>query len=300
MAALAEREISAIGGVEIQKGASLRPYTGFKTGGTADYIATPGSLRAFLLVINALRRSGQKFYLMGNGTNIIAPEKPYNGWIVRTEKALDRIAFDGSSVYCGAGAPLSRLCLACSERGLSGLEFAYGIPGAIGGAVYMNAGAYGGEIRDVASSVDVLDGDGNILKLQNGDMEFGYRVSAAQKRGYIILGASFALSRGDRAGIWARMHELMRRRAEKQPLEYPSCGSTFKRPDGAYASKLIDDCGLRGRRVGGAAVSEKHCGFVVNMGGATSDDIFELISLVKETVKEKTGFLLEEEIQILG
>lgn len=295
-----ENAILAINNIDLKKDESLTNYTGFKTGGMADYIVVPNSAESFLAVINTLRENRQKYYILGNGSNVVAPEARYDGWIVKTEKAFDQIIFtDEQTVYCGAGVTLAVLCKECAAKGLSGMEFAFGIPGTIGGAIFMNAGAYGSEIKDVAARINVIDADGNTAELSNADMDFGYRSSAVQTKGYIVTGASFKLGCGDTAEILARMNDFMGRRINNQPLDYPSCGSTFKRPDGAYASKLIDECGLRGKSVGGAAVSEKHCGFVINTGTATSDDIFELIKLIQKTVKEKTGFYLEEEIRML-
>ena len=295
----AEQAIVSIGNLDLYKNISLKPFTGFNTGGNAAYLAAPHSARSFIEVITTLRRQGQRFYILGNGSNVIAPDTQYDGWVVKTDKAFTDIIFDDDAVYCGAGVTLARMCRNCAEHGLSGLEFAYGIPGSVGGAVFMNAGAYGGEMKDVVVAVKVIDKDGSVLEIARADMEFGYRTSAIEKHGYIVIGALFKLMRADKAEILARMRGFMNSRAEKQPLDYPSCGSTFKRPAEGFASKLIDECGLRGVSVGGAAVSEKHCGFVINKGGATSADVFALIKLVMDTVKEKTDIILEKEIRIL-
>jgi len=296
----AYKTIAGMSGVEILTNKSLKSYTGFATGGDADYIAIPQSLQAFIDAVNTLRKHGERFFILGNGSNVLALDEGYRGWIVLTKKALGGVAFNSdSTVEAGAGVNMSSFCMQCAERGLSGLEFAYGIPGSVGGAVFMDAGAYGGEIKDVLESATVLDEHGNVLRLENKELEFGYRTSAIQSGGYIVIGARFKLAKSNRAEITARMHDFMQQREDKQPLDYPSCGSTFKRPVNGYASKLIDDCGLRGKTIGGAAVSDKHCGFVVNKSGATSSDVLELIEYIKQAVKEKTGVTLEKEIRIL-
>lgn len=297
----AEREIADIKGAGLERDAPLSRYTGFATGGPADFVVSPENPEIFYAVVAILRRHDQPFYILGNGSNLLALDDGYRGWLVRTEKAFGDIAFlPGGEVYCGAGVPLSRLCRACAEAGLSGLEFAYGVPGTVGGAIFMNAGAYDGEMKDVVRSVEVLDGGNQGIEIPADEMAFGYRTSAVKARGIIVTGARLRLKPGQKEAIRTRMEELVNRRRDKQPLEFPSCGSTFKRPAGGYASELIDRCGLRGFAIGGAAVSEKHCGFIINRGGATTADILALIAHVKQAVKEKTGILLEEEIQILG
>lgn len=206
---------------------------------------------------------------------------------------------DERHLYAQAGASLTRLCRTAAGFSLSGLEFAYGIPGSVGGGIYMNAGAYGGELKDVVESVDYLDEDGNRHTLTVQELAFGYRRSMFSYRKCCILGASFALVPGDHQAIAARMEDVMQRRREKQPLEYPSAGSTFKRPEGAYAAELIDRCGLKGVSVGDAQVSEKHAGFLINRGNATCADMLGLIEIVRRTVLEQTGFLLEREVELL-
>lgn len=294
------QSLTSMPDINVCENVSLRQHTGFKTGGNADYIVTPCSQQAFIHTISVLKAHKQPYYILGNGSNVLALDEGYRGWVIKTDQAFREISFgqDGFA-YGGAGVMLSQFCRHCAEKGLAGLEFAYGIPGTIGGAVYMNAGAYGGEIKDVVSSVTVIGQDGSILEYQKDEMAFGYRTSVIQTNGFVVAGASFQLCSDAPPAIMHRMDELMRRRREKQPIEYPSCGSTFKRPDGAFAAKLIDDCGLRGKTIGGAAVSEKHCGFVVNVGGATTADILELIDFIQQTVKDQTGFELEKEIRIL-
>ena len=291
--------VNALNGVEVREGESLCAYTGYRTGGTARAVLSPLDRESFIECARALSAAHESFFVLGNGSNVLAPDEGYAGYVLLTERALSEISFDGDIVSCGAGVSLMRLCRECAERGLAGLEFAYGIPGTVGGAVFMNAGAYGGEMRQVVSSVEMLNREGEIITINGEDMLFGYRTSRVQHEGGIVLSASFALKSAPKEEISAKMDELMARRRDKQPLEYPSCGSTFKRPEGAFAGKLIEDCGLRGFKLGGAQISEKHCGFVINAGGATSADILELIETVQKTVKEKTGYFLECEIRIM-
>ena len=277
----------------------LSGHTGFMTGGCADAMALPATRDAFVRTVGALRGEGADFFILGKGKNVLAADEGYRGCVVKTENALTGLRFDGDEVYCEAGVPLAVLCAACRDRGLTGLEFAYGIPGTLGGAVFMNAGAYGGEMKDVVRYVDALGADGRVRRVQWDDLAFCYRGSFAQRTGDVILGAGIALHKGDIPSISARMAELLQRRKDKQPLELPSCGSTFKRPQGAYASQLIEDCGLKGRAVGGACVSEKHSGFIVCRGSATTADILTLIDIVRREVEEKTGYRLECEIRFL-
>lgn len=286
-------------GVDIRLNEPLAPYTGYKTGGKAKVVLAPRDEGSFIKCVRSLLAAGEKFFVLGNGTNTLAPDEGYDGCALLTEGALDDIAFEGCEVACGAGVPLVTLCRECRERGLSGVEFAYGIPGTVGGAIYMNAGAYGGEMKQVVETVKILTNSGDIVELAGDDMEFAYRSSRVQREGGIILAARLKLTRAPETEISAKMEELMARRRDKQPLDYPSCGSTFKRPEGQFAGKLIDDCGLRGFRIGGAQISEKHCGFVINAGGATSTDILRLIDCVQQTVLKETGFFLECEIKIM-
>ena len=250
--------------------------------------------------------------LLGNGSNILFEDAGYHGVVIDTTALkmgigiLENVCHPGAApgevydaVAAGAGLKLSALCTAALENGLTGLEFAYGIPGTVGGAVYMNAGAYGGEMKDVLVSVTYLTREGEIVTEDAANLDLSYRHSIFEENGGCILSAQFHLKRGDPEAIRARMNELMAKRVEKQPLDKPSAGSTFKRPAGAFAAALIDQCGLRGYRHGGAAVSEKHCGFVVNMGGATCADVLALCDEVRAIVKEKTGYKLEKEIRVV-
>lgn len=278
----------------------LFKHTGFRTGGAADCMIWPRSEQELAQTVSLLRANGIPYYILGNGSNVLALDDGYRGCIIKTEDALRELSVNkDGTVVCGAGVQLSFLCNECAKKELTGLEFAYGIPGTVGGALYMNAGAYDGEMKDVVRSVRALLSNGETVTLSAEEMRFSYRHSAAHDQDMIILAAEIVLTKGDPSAIRDKMNDLMNRRREKQPLDKPSCGSTFKRPVGAYAAKLIDDCGLRGYRHGGAQVSEKHCGFVINAGGATSADILALCDDVKAIVFEKTGFTLEHEIRIL-
>ncbi|MDO4566557.1 MAG: UDP-N-acetylmuramate dehydrogenase [Oscillospiraceae bacterium] len=291
-------ELKGLKNVELLENERLAPHTGFKTGGPCLALLIPQNRESFIECVNLLKREGARFAVLGRGSNVLVPDSGYEGYVLLTSR-LNKISFSGEVVRAEAGAGLSELCAQCAERGLSGLEFAYGIPGSVGGAVFMNAGAYGGEMRQVVSDVEVLTEGGGLKRVRSGDMGFAYRGSVLQSQGGIALSARFSLYKEDKELIHSKMQELMERRKSKQPLEYPSCGSTFKRPEGAFAGKLIEDCGLRGYTVGGAAVSEMHCGFVINKGGASSEDILKLISEVQGIVREKTGYELECEIRIL-
>lgn len=284
----------------------LSEYTSFKTGGPADCLVRPVTIDELKKVTDYVRKNNIPYYVIGNGTNMLAADEGFRGVIIVLKDMSGEISFsdtqddDTVAVTAYAGCTLARLSAEAASKGLAGTEFASGIPGSIGGAVVMNAGAYGGEIKDILDYADVLDESGNILRLKNEDLGFGYRKSIIQEKNYIVLMVSFLLKRGDEKTIKAEMRELNERRREKQPLEYPSAGSTFKRPEGLFAGKLIEDSGLKGYRVGDAQVSEKHCGFVVNRGKATSSDIYKLIGDVIGIVYEKTGVQLDPEIKLLG
>ncbi|MEG1557538.1 MAG: UDP-N-acetylmuramate dehydrogenase [Oscillospiraceae bacterium] len=292
-------KISELRDVEIMRNEPLSLHTGFRTGGAAYAVLVPSSKQSFLDCIELLCAGNAKYYILGFGSNVLAEDNGYDGFILKTQKALCEIEFHGNTVVCGAGTSLKRLCTECANRGLGGMEFAYGIPGTVGGAVYMNAGAYDGEMKDVLVSVTAQDVDGKIKKLDVQQLLLGYRKSAFQTNNMVILSAELALMQKDKTEIMSKMEDFMNRRKEKQPLEFPSCGSTFKRPDGTFAGKLIDECGLRGFGIGGAQVSNKHCGFIVNANRATSYDIKQLIEYVRAVVLETTGYSLECEIRFL-
>ena len=282
----------------------LAKHTTFRIGGPAAVFCTPRTAHQLTAALTACRAAGVRQYLLGNGSNVLFADEGFAGVVLCTAALSGAPVFaplpgGGARVAAPAGLPLAALCRAAQAQGLAGLEFAYGIPGTVGGAVYMNAGAYGGEMRDVLESVRFADETGAQRTLPAGDLALGYRTSAFEARPWCILEASFALRPGDPQAILAQMQEFMRRRREKQPLDLPSAGSTFKRPAGAFAGRLIEDCGLRGYTVGGAAVSEKHCGFVVNKGGATCADVLRLTDAVRRIVLEKTGYTLEREIRVV-
>ena len=287
----------------------MSSHTTFKVGGPARFYVAPVYERVaqvFDWLEEMKRQEGLKYYVIGKGSNLLVRDEGYDGVIVDLSRNLKAITFDGCTVTAQAGAGLILLAAEAGKRGLTGLEFASGIPGSVGGAVAMNAGAYGGEIRNVITGAHVLSfpektGENvKILELTGEELELGYRHSRILSRHEIVLDATMKLAEGDPAAIRATMDDLLARRSEKQPLEYPSAGSTFKRPEGYFAGKLIMDAGLSGYRVGGAMVSPKHCGFVINYDGATASDILKLIGDVQEKVWERFGVNLEMEIQIPG
>lgn len=278
----------------------LAGHCTFKIGGPAAVYVQPVTDEQIRQTVDLCKKLSQRYYLLGNGSNVLFSDNGYDGVVIDLscgEKAVE-VTEDGR-VIAAAGAQLSRVCLAALDASLTGLEFAYGIPGTVGGAVYMNAGAYGGEIVEVLKSVRVLTHDGLIETRNASQLDLSYRHSIFEQTGECVLSAEFQLMSGDAAEIRSKMDDLMGRRRDKQPLDKPNAGSTFKRPVGAFAGALIDQCGLRGYQVGGAAISEKHCGFVVNLGGATCADVLELCAQVADIVKEKTGYTLEKEIRVI-
>ena len=275
-------------------------HTTFGIGGPAECfitVDTPGQLAKIFVY---LQRTGWDFFLLGNGSNLLVGDKGYRGVVIRLGEGFSRISVQGERLTAGAGAPLGSAAKEALSAGLTGLEFASGIPGTVGGAVRMNAGAYGGEMSGVVETVNVMGMDGEILTLDNETMEFSYRSSAIKNRPYAVLSTTLRLKPGNREEIGERMRELARRRREKQPLEYPSAGSAFKRPQGHFAGKLIMDAGLGGYRCGGAQISEKHCGFIINRGNATAADVAQLIRETVATVQDKFGVTLEPEVIFLG
>ncbi len=275
-------------------------HTTFRVGGPADYFVMPESSGEVQQVISLCREEKMPYYVIGNGSNLLVSDEGYRGVILQIYRTMSRIEAEGTLIRAQAGALLSAIAAKAYENSLTGFEFAAGIPGTIGGASVMNAGAYGGEMKDVIRSVTVLDQDGKIRKIEREDLEMGYRTSIISKEGYITLEAEIELSEGKPEEIKALMDDLRTRRVTKQPLEYPSAGSTFKRPEGYFAGKLIQDTGLAGFQVGGAQVSEKHCGFVINKENATAADIDSLMRQVSEKVKETFGVTLEPEVKRLG
>ena len=298
-------------GIAYRENEPLAAHCTFKIGGPADVFAQPETEEQLCRTIALCRECGVKYYLLGNGSNILFEDAGYHGVVIDTTALkmgigiLENVCHPGAApgevydaVAAGAGLKLSALCAAALENGLTGLEFAYGIPGTVGGAVYMNAGAYGGEMKDVLVRCTHIDRDGKSGQLAGEDLHLSYRHSAYYDNGCIITGLELRLQPGDPAEIKAKMDDLIGRRREKQPIEYPSAGSTFKRPPGHFAGALIDQCGLRGTSVGGARVSEKHAGFVINTGGATCADVLALCRQCREKVLAETGVELEMEIRV--
>ena len=275
-------------------------HTTFRVGGPADFFVTPKAKEEVRDVICICKEAGMPYYIIGNGSNLLVSDAGYRGVIVQIYKEMNEVKVEGDLVKAQAGALLSGIAAKALGAELSGFEFASGIPGTIGGACVMNAGAYGGEMKDVLESVTVLTGEGKIIELGRNELELGYRTSVIAKKGYIVLGAVLKLERGDGEKIKTYMDELKEKRVTKQPLEYPSAGSTFKRPEGYFAGKLIQDSGLKGFTVGGAQVSEKHSGFVINKGNATAADVMALIRQVTAKVKEDTGVTMEPEVKQIG
>lgn len=278
----------------------MSSHTTFRVGGAADFFVMPGTFGEVAGTVSLCRDLKIPYYIVGNGSNLLVSDRGYRGVIIHIGRELSDIRIEGERIRAQAGALLSAAANRAMEEGLAGFEFASGIPGTLGGACVMNAGAYGGEMGDVLAEVTALTQEGELLLIHREQMELGYRTSVFARRGYIVLEASLTLKHGDRKEIREKIEELKRMRVSKQPLEYPSAGSTFKRPEGYFAGKLIQEAGLRGFTVGGAQVSEKHCGFVVNRGGATAKDVSELMRRVAETVEEKSGVRLEPEVKRLG
>ncbi len=275
-------------------------HTTFRTGGPASLFMRVSDTLQLMKIKSFLDKAGEQYFIIGNGSNILVSDKGYDGVVISLEMLRKVELRKEKTVYAQAGALNSAIASFARDNSLTGFEFAAGIPGTIGGAMIMNAGAYGGEMKMITRQVEVIGPDGEEIVLDNDAMEFGYRTSAIKGRNYIVLSALLSLEKGDVSLISEKMTELAKKRKEKQPLEYPSAGSTFKRPEGYFAGKLIEDSGLKGFSVGGAQVSEKHCGFVVNKGGATSSDIYELIQKVQTRVNDNFGVVLEPEVIMIG
>lgn len=284
----------------LRENESMGRHTTFRAGGPADYFAEPQSADQLAGVIRVCREAGEPYAIVGNGSNLLVGDLGYHGAVISIGKAFGEIRVEDNRIFAGAGALLASVARNALTAELTGFEFAAGIPGSVGGAVVMNAGAYGSEMKDVMASATVLTPEGEVVTIASEDLELGYRASCVLKKGYVVLGAEFMLEHGDPEKIREQMDELAGKRREKQPLEYPSAGSTFKRPQGDFAGRLIEVAGLRGFRVGDAQVSEKHCGFVINRGEASSADILSLCRQVQERVKENSGVELELEVKLLG
>ncbi len=281
----------------------MKNHTSFKIGGPAAALCVPKDRRQLRELVGFVQREGVDSWYIGNGSNLLVSDEGLNGIAILLDSGFDgEIELDGTVLLAPAGKKLSAVCAAACAAGLTGLEFAYGIPGSVGGAVYMNAGAYGGEMKDRLLWVEYLAPTGEIVRLEQEQLSLSYRHSRFMEEGMqgrCIVRAAFGLQRGEKAAIQSEMDRILNQRRQKQPLEYPSAGSTFKRPQGAFAAQLIDECGLKGFTVGGAQVSKKHAGFVINTGKATCADVLELTRQVRECVQEKTGYLLELEVRQL-
>lgn len=277
----------------------LSSYVNFKVGGPADILLIPKSKEQVIKSVEVCKENKIPFYLIGNGSNILVRDGGFRG-VVISLKEVNTIIVDGDKIEAECGAMLKAVSDKAMENSLTGFEFACGIPGTIGGAVFMNAGAYDGEIAHVIESAEIIDEECNIVRLSNKDLDFGYRSSIVMKKGYTVLSAVFKLEKGQVKTIKELVYDLTNKRESKQPLEYPSAGSTFKRPTGYFAGKLIQDAGLKGYSIGGAAVSEKHSGFVINKGNATAKDITDLIKYIQDEVKRQFGVELHPEVRIIG
>ena len=278
----------------------MKQHTTFKIGGPADYFLLPETGEEVGEIIKICRKTDTPYFILGNGSNLLVGDGGYRGAVIQVYRNMSAVTVEGTTITAQAGALLSAVAAAAKNASLTGFEFAGGIPGTVGGAAVMNAGAYGGETKDVLVEVTVMDAEGKIFAIPAEKLELGYRTSVIKKAGYIVLEAKIRLKKGDQEAIRERMKELTIQRTTKQPLEYPSAGSTFKRPEGYFAGKLVMDSGLRGYQVGGARISEKHCGFVINAGDATAKDVRTLMDNVRDIVYEKYGVTLEPEVKFLG
>lgn len=286
-------------GCEYAENEPMSRHTTFKIGGNAGLVVYPESEKQISEIVKACKASGIRLLAVGNGSNLLVDDKGIDACVMILDEHFSEIRLvDEETVFAAAGAMLIKLCRFAYKNGLSGLEFAYGIPGSCGGAAFMNAGAYGGEMKDVLYKCSHIDSDGNTGYLENDDLKLSYRHSAYYDNECVITGLYLKLKKADKSEIKEKMDNLISRRRAKQPLEYPSAGSTFKRPEGYYAGALIQECGLKGRSVGGARISEKHAGFVINTGGATCNDVLELCRICSDTVYEKKGVRLEMEIRV--
>ena len=278
----------------------MKRHTIFRIGGPADFFLLPSTVDEVRGILEICREEELPYFILGNGSNLLVSDKGYRGVIIQLYRNFSNISVEGNEICASSGALLSQIAAAARNASLTGFEFAGGIPGTLGGAVFMNAGAYGGELKDVLKEAVVMTEQGEILTLPVEKLDMGYRTSRIKKAGYLVLEARLVLEQGDMDKIRDTTKDLTEKRVSKQPLEYPSAGSTFKRPEGYFAGKLIMDAGLRGYQVGDAQVSEKHCGFVINKGNATAADVLTLIENVREKVQEQFGVTLEPEVKFLG
>lgn len=285
--------------IPLKKDESMKNHTSFKIGGTADYFICCENIEQLGLVIKQLNQDKIPYFILGKGSNILVSDKGINGAVISLN-CLDKMCVCGDKITAEAGVSLAKLCTFACENSLSGLEFAYGIPASVGGAMYMNAGAYGGELSQAVVSATFMNKDGNIEEVTVDKMQLGYRKSIFKQNGGIILSVTFKFTKCEKDKIKAQMDDYLSRRKEKQPLEYPSAGSIFKRPQGNFAGALIEKNNFKGVSVGGAMVSEKHAGFIINHNNATAEDVINLMEKIKDTVLEKDGVLLEPEVIFIG
>ena len=287
-------------GCPSQRDVPMSKYTTFRIGGNASVMLTPTTDEQLASIIKKCKEDNTKPFIIGNGSNMLISDKGLDTVVINMCRPDPKIELvNGDTVVCDAGATMSKVCNFALENGLTGLEFAFGIPGSAGGAAYMNAGAYGGEMKDVLVECRHIDSDGNFGSLKGEELGLAYRTSAYEHNGYIITTLVMKLSKGNKDEIRAKMQELLQRRKDKQPLEYPSAGSTFKRPEGYFAGALIEGCGLKGYSVGGAQVSEKHAGFVINKGDASAKDVLDLIKYIQDKVLSEKGVMLEPEVRLI-
>lgn len=292
--------LAEILGCEARQNEPMSKHTSFKIGGNADAYIKVNTLSKLSTILKECQDSNVDYMILGNGSNLLVSDEGIRAAVIRLDGDFRKITLvDDTTIFCGAGATLAYLCKFALNCGLSGLEFAWGIPGTVGGAVFMNAGAYDGEMKDVVHSVSHISPSGEIGRIEKDDLKFGYRTSVYRSNNMIITGITLKLKKGNSDEIRAKMDDYMSRRSTKQPLEYPSAGSVFKRPEGNFAGTLIEQCGLKGKTCGGAQVSEKHAGFIINKSNATAKDVRDLISLIQKTVSDKTGYNLECELIIL-
>ena len=291
---------SALPALDLREGELLSRHCSFRIGGPAALMAMPSSAEELAALCALLRSKGHAPFIMGNGTNLLFPDEGLDRLVIKLCPNLSDVTVSGNTITAGAGATLAKTASAALNAGLTGLEFAHGIPGSVGGGVVMNAGAYGGELKDCVTDTDCLDENLNLRTLRGEEHRFSYRRSILSEKDWIVVRSKFTLSSGDRETISARMQELASKRRASQPLDMPSAGSTFKRPEGGFAAALIDEAGLKGCSVGGAQVSTKHAGFVVNTGSASCEDVLRLMDHIRNTVLARSGIELEPEVRIIG
>lgn len=295
-----ERFSNLLGNEKVRINEPMNRHTTFRIGGPADYFLLPSSSEEVKGILEICKEESLQYFILGNGSNLLVSDEGYRGVIIQLYRNYGGLTVEGTEIRAGAGVLLSKIAATARNESLTGFEFAGGIPGTLGGAVVMNAGAYGGELKDVLKEAVVMDREGNIFTVPVEKLAMGYRTSLVKTAGYLVLEAVISLKKGSQEEIRDTMKDLADRRISKQPLEYPSAGSTFKRPEGYFAGKLIMDAGLRGYQVGGAQVSEKHCGFVINKGNATAADVCRLMADVQAKVQEQFGVTLEPEVKFLG